>query len=125
IFRNLVFVLLICFPTFLFAQVKEGDVYPVWTDGYMDIHHINTGRGECVFAILPDGTTMMIDAGEIGPSPRVTDARPDDSKSAGAWIVQYIHHMMQPLPDKVLDYIFLTHFHKDHMGDVQLGRENS
>lgn len=125
IIRKLLFVLAVCSQTVLFAQVKVGDTYPAWSEGYMDIHHISTGRGECVFAILPDGTTMMIDAGEIGPSPRVTDARPDDSKSAGEWITRYISHMMRPLPGKKLDYILLTHFHNDHMGDVRLGRNKS
>lgn len=33
----------------------------------MEIHHIYTGRGECVFCIFPDGTNMLIDAGDIGP----------------------------------------------------------
>ena len=118
-------ILLICLQTAIYAQVKVGDTYPDWTDGYMDIHHINTGRGECVFAILPDGTTMMIDAGETAASPRVTDARPDDSRSPGEWITRYILRMMKPLPEKKLDYIFLTHFHGDHMGTVQLSRKKS
>jgi glyoxylase-like metal-dependent hydrolase (beta-lactamase superfamily II) len=121
----LLLALLVCFQTAVFSQVKVGDTYPVWSVGFMDIHHINTGRGECVFAILPDGTTLMIDAGETGASPRVTDARPDDSKSAGEWITRYISHMMRPLPEKKLDYIFLTHFHNDHMGDVKPGRNKS
>ena len=105
--------LLVCLQAAVFAQVKAGDAYPDWTTGYMDIHHINTGRGECVFAILPDGTTLMIDAGNSN-----SPARPDDSRSAGEWITRYILHMMRPLPDKKLDYIFLTHFDGDHIGSV-------
>src|SRR5690554_6137012 len=123
--RKLLIVLAVFYQSFVVAQVKEDDTYPEWSEGYMDIHHINTGRGECVFAILPDGTTMMIDAGETGPSPRVTEARPNDTKSSGEWITRYISHMMQPLPGKELDYILLTHFHGDHMGDVQNSREKS
>lgn len=42
--RKLLFVLEVCSQTVLFAQVKVGDTYPSWTDGYMDIHHINIGR---------------------------------------------------------------------------------
>src|SRR5690554_7740498 len=80
--RKLLIVLAVFYQSFVVAQVKEGDTYPEWSEGYMDIHHINTGRGECVFAILPDGTTIMIDAGETGPSPRVTEARPNDTKSS-------------------------------------------
>ena len=122
---SILLLLSVCFQTAVFAQVKAGDVYPDWTAGYMDIHHINTGRGESVFAILPDGTTLMIDAGEIGPGSRITDARPDDSKSTGDWISRYILRMMRPLPEKKLDYILLTHFHNDHMGSVQLSRKKS
>jgi beta-lactamase superfamily II metal-dependent hydrolase len=115
--------LLVCFPTFLFAQVKVGDVYPEWTAGYMDIHHINTGKGECVFVIMPDGTTMMIDAGETGTD--IRNFKPDGNRSSGEWIARYILRMMRPLPEKKLDYIFLTHFHDDHMGSVALSKKKS
>ncbi len=118
-------VLSVCVQSAVFGQVKVGDIFPAWSEGYMDIHHVNTGRGECVFAILPDGTTMLIDAGEIGPSPRVSDARPDDSKSTGEWITRYITRIMQPKLEQEIDYILLTHFHKDHMEDAQLAREKS
>ena len=120
IFRKSVFLLLVCFQTVLFAQVKVGDMYPDWTAGHMDIHHINTGRGECVLAILPDGTTLMIDAGDAS-----SPARPDDSKSPGEWISRYILQMIRPLPEKKLDYIFITHFDGDHMGSIQLSRKKS
>ena len=123
--RMILFVLLASTQTAAFAQDKMGETFPAWSEDYMDIHHINSGRGECVFIILPDGTTMMIDAGEIGPSPRITDARPEDSKSAGEWITRYISYIMHPLPEKEIDYILLTHFHNDHMGDVQHAREKS
>ena len=34
-----------------------------WQKGWMDIHTIAVGTGECTYVIMPDGTTMMIDAG--------------------------------------------------------------
>lgn len=115
--------LLICIPQVVGAQVKPGDDFPDWKEGYMDIHHISTGRGECVFAILPDGTTMMIDAGETGTDSR--NFKPNASKSAGGWISNYILRMMRPLTDKKLDYIMLSHFHDDHMGNVKLTNKKS
>jgi len=105
------------------AQGEIGCVYPDWTAGYLDIHHINTGRGECVFAILPDGTTMMIDAGETGTDKR--NFKPDGSKSSGEWISRYILSMMRPFSEKKLDYMLLTHFHDDHMGNVRLSNKKS
>ena len=46
------------------TEVIVGKPLPLWTEGCLDIHHINTGRGESAFYILPDGTTMLIDAKE-------------------------------------------------------------
>ncbi len=73
-------------------------MYPDWTAGCLDIHHISTGRGECVCAILPDGTTMMIDAGETGTDKR--NFKPDGSKSSGEWISRSIRCMMHPFSEK-------------------------
>lgn len=42
-----------------------GEKLPEWTLGTMDIHEISTGRGSSTFFILPDGTTMLYDAGEF------------------------------------------------------------
>jgi len=61
-----VLIILICLSTASFSQ-EEGKVLPPWVNGEMEIHHIYTGRGEGVFCIFPDGTTMLIDAGDIGP----------------------------------------------------------
>ena len=61
-------------------DVKVGEPLPAWSEGCLDIHAINSGRGECTFFVLPDGTSLCVDAGEIGTSggehPRV-DAKPD------------------------------------------------
>ena len=97
-----------------------GQPLPAWTEGMLDLHHINTGRGDCAFYRLPDGTAMLVDAGELDPttervrSPRNAAARPNDSRPPHAWIADYITQMLGPNPH--LDYAFLTHFHEDHMG---------
>jgi beta-lactamase superfamily II metal-dependent hydrolase len=102
----------------LHAQ-QVGDVFQNWSSGTLDIHHINTGRGECVFCVLPDGTTLLIDAGATKRSkPRVTDQRPDSSRTPGEWISRYIDHMLRSKSQKTLDYALLTHFHGDHMGEI-------
>lgn len=89
---------------------------PQWQEGYMDIHHINTGRGDCTFSIFPDGTTMLVDAGEnnrVGE--RVVAAKPNNSKGAGEWITDYIRFFI-PDNKKNIDYYLLTHYHSDHIG---------
>ena len=122
--KNLfLFISLVLSTSLLYAQ-KVGDVFPVWSEGHLDIHHINTGKGECAFFILPDGTTMLVDAGASGRTERVTPAKPDNSKTPGEWITRYILQMMRQFPVKKLDYIMLTHFHDDHMGAITEIGEN-
>src|SRR5690554_4151926 len=124
--RKLAFlIVMLCAPflAIIYAKGEVGDVYPDWTVGHLDIHHISTGKGECIFAILPDGTTMMIDAGETGTDKR--NFKPDASRSSGEWISRYILRMMRPLPEKALDYVLLTHFHDDHMGNINLSNKTS
>jgi beta-lactamase superfamily II metal-dependent hydrolase len=101
-------------------QAQVGNTFPAWSEGYLDIHHISTGKGEASFLILPDGTTMLVDA---GASARVRPPRPgpfpNADRTPGEWISRYILHMLTGHPEKKLDYILLTHFHSDHMGDLQ------
>jgi len=101
-----------------FGQVA-GDILPAWQPGYLDIHQISTGQGDAAFAVLPDGTTLLIDAGTLsGTDPRTTKPRPNNSRRTGEWIARYISRMMPPNRESALDYALLTHFHGDHMGNV-------
>jgi beta-lactamase superfamily II metal-dependent hydrolase len=96
---------------------KPGDGPPKWSVGALEIHHINTGRGNATLAILPDGTTLLIDAGTADREDRVTPPRPNGSRRPGEWIARYL---ARTLPDgKTLNYALLTHFHGDHMGSVR------
>ena len=59
----LVFVSAACYRELPFPDDEEEsnlEKLPAWQKGYMDIHHISTGRGDCNFMIFPDGTTMMV-----------------------------------------------------------------
>lgn len=107
-----------------YAQ-QPGAVLPAWKEGFLDIHHINTGGGNATFFVFPDGTTMLIDAGELDPadprtkSARNTKVKPDTTRHPGEWIARYISKSMAfRANDKALDYAMLTHFHDDHMGEV-------
>ncbi|MCC6165274.1 MAG: hypothetical protein IT182_18160 [Acidobacteria bacterium] len=43
-----------------------GAPLPAWQPGTLDIHIINTGRGDAALLVLPDGTTLQFDAGDGG-----------------------------------------------------------
>lgn len=112
------------------AQIpKPGDQLPLWEKGMLDIHHINTGRGNAAFMRMPDGTTLLIDAGELSPldartfTQRNAPIRPDSSRKAYEWICDYIK---MAAPDiGTIDYALITHFHDDHFGAWYPGAPSS
>jgi len=101
------------------AEDIVGRPIAPWQPGMLDIHQISTGRGNAGLYIFPDGTTLLVDVGELPDhNPRHTPARPDDTRGAGEWVVRYIRHALRHDPQPALDYVLLTHFHQDHMGEV-------
>lgn len=90
----------------------------------LDIHQIHTGRGDSALFIFPDGTTLLLDAGDM---PARTErsatydapSMPDDSRRPGEWIARYIKSFHPRGGDAVLDYAAITHFHSDHMGALR------
>jgi len=95
---------------------------PPWQPGFLDIHHINTGRGNSALAILPDGTSLLVDAGAAtGQSPALNSPRPDASRRPGEWIARYVQRQLRHTTGTGIDYALMTHLHGDHVG--QLGVE--
>lgn len=99
----------------LMQAVAAQEYLPKWQEGYMDIHTIATGRGDATFIVMPDGTTLMIDAGDNG---KLKDKQyPDTTRRAGEWQAIYMKKVMEGLPGNgKVDYAMITHFHDDHMG---------
>ena len=118
---TLILFLLFCALPSVFAQ-KE--YLPAWQEGYMDIHHIATGKGENSFLVFPDGTTMLVDCGDETHGRFKCDAYPDSSRTPGQWVAQYIRHFSAGTPCKEgeVDYFELSHFHSDHMGSLNAMR---
>lgn len=94
-----------------------GRVVAPWRPGMLDIHQISTGRGNAGLYVLPDGTTLLVDAGELPrKTAKHTPDRPDGSRPAGEWLVRYLGRALAHQAKPALDYALLTHFHEDHMG---------
>ncbi|MBQ1648070.1 MAG: hypothetical protein II047_06375 [Bacteroidales bacterium] len=110
------------------VEVTVGEPLPLWQKGYLDIHSINGGRGESFYYIMPDGTTMLVDAAGGSDFEIVGKedgsgiySRPSQSYSSGSVIVQYIKHFAPSATDVSLDYFMTSHYHGDHMGTYTKG----
>lgn len=99
-------------------DVVDREITP-WQPGLLEIHQISTGRGNAGLYIFPDGTTLLVDTGELSrKTPRHTPDRPDGTRPAGEWVARYTRHALRHDSQPSLDYALLTHFHEDHMGDA-------
>lgn len=100
-------------------QDEVGKPYKGWREGEFDIHHIHTGMGESNFFIMPDGTSMLIDAGDLGPNdpeaemPKAFPPIADAEFHPGKYIARYVMNI-NPNKEKV-DYFMASHFHGDHV----------
>ncbi len=99
-----------------------------WRSGHWQVHYISTGRGEAMFHIFPDGTTMLLDCGDsmrFYKTPKETPHLPDVSRRSGEWIARYVRRVNPK--DNQVDIFHLSHYHEDHCGgnrwhDGVLGR---
>ncbi len=91
-----------------------------WKPGELQVHAIHTGRGEAIFFIFPDATTMLLDCGDVSPRNNPNDdivpPFPDASRSPGEWIARYVLEA-NPAPDPSwVDWLVISHYHSDHVG---------
>jgi beta-lactamase superfamily II metal-dependent hydrolase len=108
-------------PAFSSALESQlaGSVLAPWSPGTLDLHHINTGRGNATLCVMPDGTSLLIDAGASGTQgPAMCPARPDESRRPGEWIGRYVQRELRATGQAKLNYALITHLHGDHIGDV-------
>ena len=90
-----------------------------WVPGSLEIHHLDTGRGNATLILGPDGTSFLIDAGEAHSAEALmSPARPDLSRGAGEWIARYVRRHLDRVSRSALDVFLLTHLHGDHVGQV-------
>ena len=106
-------------------SAKVGETLPDWTEGCLDIHFINSGRGECGFYILPDGTTLLVDAGEIVTNAGTSVPQKPDSTTRPYMVdAKYIKHFL-PEGSSVIDWCAPSHLHIDHIGSSGAAAETS
>lgn len=104
-------------PSLLGATEPALKTLPAWKPGVLEIHHIATNRGNSSFLILPDGTTMMIDAGAIyGSTPYLSDPLPSPLHRPGESIGRYVKRRLNTSGLTTIDTFLLTHLHGDHVG---------
>ena len=98
----------------------EGHRCPPWEPGGLDIHFIHTGVGEQTFFIFPDGTTMLLDCGDTHHAKYMRDVppQPGAERCGGEWVSRYIQRL---IPQREIDYLMVSHWHGDHIGDPSLG----
>ena len=91
---------------------KVGVVLPAWEEGCLDIHSINSGRGECFYYILPDGTTMLVDCAGAPPMELANregvPSKPNVSVTSGQVIINYIKHFAPSVAGGKLDYFMAS-----------------
>lgn len=123
-FHNLKKLGFLMFALSVWISHGQDTQLPDWKPGFLDIHHINTGRGDAAFMVFPDGTTFLVDAGDMSEThPRTTSSRnaklvPNRSKTAPEWIVDYIDQFIPKNQNRQLDYALITHYHDDHFGEM-------
>ncbi|KJS23238.1 MAG: hypothetical protein VR72_02270 [Clostridiaceae bacterium BRH_c20a] len=68
---------------------------------YLEVHYLDVGQGDSTLIMLPDGQTILIDAG---------------CNSAGKGVVDYL----KKLDIKLVDHVIGTHPHEDHIGGLDV-----
>ena len=96
--------------------------YQGWRPGELDIHFIQTGCGEQTFFIFPDGTTMLLDCGDMYRPQylQYVPRKPSPARLGGEWVSRYVQRLIS---ERSIDYFVLTHWHSDHCGAPDLRSE--
>ena len=93
-------VVIIIALVYSFIEKSQKQNNPDWADNCdVIVHYIDVGQGDSIFVKLPDGKSMLIDAGE---------------NDQGGKVIDYI----KSTGEDYLDYVVATHPHSDHIGGM-------
>lgn len=67
----------------------------------LEIHHIDVGQGDATLFVMPNGRTMLVDAGLSGQGDEIAD-------------------YLRALSINSLDALVVTHYDSDHLGGVDV-----
>lgn len=106
-FRFILWLLLLCLTLSACAGIPAGEhsqishgTQSVNSNEKLKVHIIDVGQGDSTFVELPNGATLLIDAGE---------------REYGENVISYI----KALGYRKVDYLVATHPHSDHIGGLQ------
>lgn len=100
--------------------LELGAPLPPWRPGTLDIHHLGYGRGDSTLLIMPNGASILIDAGAVtGNDPALVQAPHGMGSDPGAWIARYARRQLEPTGKQSLDAAIVTHLHVDHVGQMR------
>ncbi|CAL1518985.1 hypothetical protein [Chitinophaga sp. MM2321] len=106
----------------LAAGQEKGATLPAWKEGYLDIHFINIGEGgNASFLVMPDGTTMLVDIGDMKIAPdakEIIHIKANREKTVPELVEKYVRQFHPDTKKPVIDYALITHFHSDHFGEI-------
>lgn len=86
-------------PTFAAHGGASGTPGGAGADGALNIYFLDVGQADCAFLEAPDGSTMLIDAGNRGDFPIIDD-------------------FLKSQDVERLDVVVATHMHADHIGSM-------
>ena len=90
-------------PSEFLEPREKGEQDPEVDNGYVAVHYIDVGQGDCTVIVLPDTTVIMIDMGSK-----------KDRKELGNIPFIQIECILNELNKKEIDYLLITHPDGDH-----------
>ena len=87
----------------LLATVAAISLSAQVANGKLQIHHIDMGQGDAAVLISPDGKVVLFDAGKDMANRKDCNVETEYLDQLGV---------------KQIDYIFISHYHSDHIGCI-------